>query len=380
MKKDMFRRTIVATLSMIVISRAALVAQTPERFFDTAAEPHAVPRLTIFYPSIGTLKALLALKEQGLFPAERFEVVGVYHAKEKTNTKDSQKLVKDQKLTWIKFHQVSAALSVADLYKANAASKEFETIFAKSDGMIFFGGPDIPPATYGQKTSFQTIIEDPWRHFLELSFIFHLLGGSQNDAFKGFLEKRPAFPVLGICLGIQSLNVGTGGTLVQDIWTDVYGQKYAEDVTGLGPPNWHTNPWHKLHPELRELLSYMLHPIRFADRGKFISGLGFKAADQPYIMSAHHQAADRIGKGFKVAATSLDGKIVEAVEHAKFPNVLGVQFHPEFPMLWDAAPKYKFTPEDKELIAINGFLKAHPPSLEFHKKLWTWFFDQVKKP
>jgi putative glutamine amidotransferase len=96
-------------------------------------------------------------------------------------------------------------------------------------------------------------------------------------------------------------------------------------------------------------------------------------------MSAHHQAADKLGKGFKVAATSLDGKIVEAIEHVKFPNVLGVQFHPEFPMLWEAEPKVKFTPQDKDLFGIKTYLEAHPPSVEFHKKLWQWFFDKVKK-
>ena len=364
-------------LALLLLVQTALIAQTPPRFFDTAAAPADVVRLMICYPSTGTLRDILALKEQGLLPAEKFEIVGIYHAKERTNYREAQKFVLDRKLDWIHFHEIAADIGPSDLYKANAASKEFETIFAKSDGMIFFGGPDIPPAAYGEKTSLQTIIEDPARHFLELSFIFHLLGGSQNDAFKGFLERRPDFPILGICLGMQTLNAGTGGTLVQDVLTDIYGKKYVEDVIAMGQPNWHTNPWRKLHPETRELLAYMLHPIQFSPGSKFLAEMRFTPADQPYIMSAHHQAASRIGRGLKIAAASLDGKVVEAVEHTKYRNVLGVQFHPEFPMLWDTEPKYKFTPADKELIAINGFLKAHPPSLEFHKKLWTWFFSLV---
>jgi putative glutamine amidotransferase len=351
----------------------------PPRFFDTAAEPHAKARLTVFYPSTGTIKALVALKEQGLLPVANLEIVGVHHTKERTNYKDAYKYVQDNKIDWIKFHAVSAEIGLADLFKPNAASKEFEAIFAKSDGMIFFGGPDIVPAAYGEKTHLLTAIDDPYRHYLELSFVFHLLGGSQNDAAAAFLDKRPKFPVLGICLGSQTLNVGTGGTLVQDIWTETYGKSYVEDVIALGQPNWHTNPWHKLDPRDRELLPYMLHPIKLVDGGKLSAGLGFKPADQPYIMSAHHQAADKIGKGFKVAATSLDGKVVESIEHAKFPNVLGVQFHPEFTMLWDTEVKYKFTPQDKDLFAVNGFLKAHAPSFDFHKKLWAWFFDKVKK-
>lgn len=364
---------LVLLLSFVVPASA----QAPPRFFDTAVEPHAGTRLTIFYPSVGTIKALAELRKQGLLPAG-LEIVGVHHAKELTNYKNAYKYVQDKKLDGIKFHAVSAPLGLNDIYKTNAASKEFEEIFAKSDGMIFFGGSDILPAAYGQKTSLLTAIEDPYRHYLELSFIFHLLGGSQNEAALGFLEKRPNFPVLGICLGCQSLNVGTGGTLVQDIWSEIYGKTFVEDVTALGQPNWHTNPWRKLDPSDKKLLPYMLHPIKLTDAGKLCAALGFKPTDQPYIMSAHHQAAGKIGKGFKIAATSLDGKVVESIEHAKFPNVLGVQFHPEFPMLWDTESKYKFTPQDKDVFAVNGFLRSHSPSLEFHKKLWNWFFDKVK--
>ncbi len=372
-------KRMVFILFLFFVIQTIASAQTPPRFFDTAGTAKERIRLTIFYPSFGTLRALLALKEQGLFPAEKFEVVGVYQAKEKTNYKQSQKFVQDKGLTWIKFHEVSTELGPTDLFKPNAASREFEDIFKKSDGMIFFGGPDIPPTTYGQKTSLLTRIEDPYRHYLELSFIFHLLGGSQSDGFKGFLETQPGFPVLGICLGCQTLNAGTGGTILQDVWADVYGKTFVEDIISLGQPDWHTNPWPRLDPLDRKILGYMLHPIKLVDKSILLAGLGFKPSDQPYIMSAHHQAADKLGKGLKVAATSLDGKVVEAVEHVNFPNVLGVQFHPEFPILWEAEPKYKFTPQDKDLIGIRTYLEAHPPSIEFHKKLWAWFFDKVIK-
>ena len=51
------------------------------------------------------------------------------------------------------------------------------------------------------------------------------------------------------------------------------------------------------------------------------------------------QMVDKLGEGIKIAATSLDGKVVEAIEHRKYPSVLGVQFHPEFPILWDQTKK-----------------------------------------
>ena len=353
-------------------------AQAPDRYFDNAQEPHSGVRLTVLYPAAGTIRALLSLKDQGLLPTGAFEVVGVYHSLEKTNYEDAKKLVRESHLSWIKFHEVSASLSPEVLFKANAASKEFAEIFRKSDGLIFFGGPDIPPALYGEKTSLLTAIEDPARHYLELSFIFHLLGGSQDDSVKGLLEKRPSFPVLAICLGCQTLNVGTGGTLVQDIWTEVYGKAFVEDVIPLGRDNWHTNPWRKLRPDDKAILSYMIHPIQLGEKSKFCGEMRFKPSDHPSIMSSHHQAVLKLGKGLTVAATSLDGKVVEAIEHAKFRNVLGTQFHPEFPVIWDTAPKYKFTPGDKDLFAVNGYMKAHPPSLEFEKALWTWFFGKLK--
>ena len=365
--------------AFLAVMATAAFAQTPPRYFDTAAAPSAIVRLAIGYPSEGTLKDIVALKKQGFLPAEKFEIVGIYHAKERTKYKEAQKLVLDRKIDWVHFHEIAAEIGPADLYKANAASKEFADIIRKSDGLILFGGPDIPPAAYGEKTELLTVIMDPYRHYMELSLVFHLLGGSQDGAFKGLLEDRPDFPVLGICLGEQTLNAGTGGTLVQDIWADIYGRKFFEDVIAMGRPNWHTNPWRDLHPEMEDLLRYMLHPIQFRPGSKFVAEMGFKSADQPYIMSAHHQSVGKIGKDFKVAATSLDGKVVEAIEHVKYPNVLGVQFHPEFSILWETEPKYKFTPADKDLFAVNEYLRSHSPSLEFHKKLWKWFFSIVGK-
>lgn len=368
---------------LIVLTAIASIAgpamgQTAPRYFDTAGAPDGIKRLAVCYPSKGTIEDILALKNEGLLPAEKFEIVGVFHAKERTNYREAQKLVAERKLDWFHFHEITADLSPADLFKPNAASKDFAEIIAKSDGIIFFGGPDIPPVAYGEKTSFLTVITDPFRHYMELSLIFHLLGGSQDDSFKGFLETRPDFPVLGICLGEQTLSSGTGGTLYQDIQSEIYHRAFWEDVIAAGQPNWHTNPWTRVEPRDRAVMGYMLHPIELGEKSKLVSALGFKPADRPYIMSAHHQAVDKIGKGLVVAATSLDGKVIEAVEHKRFPNVLGVQFHPEFSMLWDKEPKYKFTPADKDLFAVRTFLESHRPSLDFNQRIWKWFLGLLK--
>jgi putative glutamine amidotransferase len=104
--------------------------------------------------------------------------------------------------------------------------------------------------------------------------------------------------------------------------------------------------------------------------------MGFKVTDHPRILSSHHQAADTLGKGLVVVATSRDGKIVEAVEHSKYPNVLGVQFHPEHPMLWDTKPQFRQKPGDP-LTSYNAILAGTPPSLEFNKSIWRWFAGRL---
>lgn len=361
---------------IFIFLQGILFSQEPERFFDRAEIDHKEIRLTIFYPSVGSIKALVELRKNGFIDLEGLTVIGVYHIEEKTNYQASKEFVKINNLDWFKFHQISAELREDLLFKKNSCSAEFETIFKKSDGVIFFGGPDIPPSLYKKKTNLFTQIEDPYRHFLELSFIFHLLGGLQDGNFKGFLESSPKFPILGICLGSQSLNVGTGGSLIQDIWSEKYGKKFFEDVIELGRENWHTNPIAHLHPE-EKLFPFHMHPIKFEEKSVFRTAMGFSSEAEPYILSAHHQEADILGKGFRIAATSLDGKVVEAIEHEVFSNVLGIQFHPEFPMLWSSETKFKVTPEDKEPTSLRAILENNPPSYEFHQKLWSWFCQKI---
>lgn len=360
------------------IVTCSLLSQSQERFFDTAEITSKDVRLAILHPTVGTIRTLMELRKQGLMTVENLTVIGVYHVKERTNYKGSIAFVKRKKLDWIKFHKLSGKLSKDSLFQKNPCSTEFEIIFKKSDGIIFFGGEDIPPYIFKEKTSLLTRISTPYRHFLELSFIFHLLGGSQDYNFKALLESSPKFPVLGICLGAQSLNVGTGGTLVQDIWSEKYGKKYLEDVIALKKENWHTNPYARLYPEKR-LIGNDMHPIKLMEKGIFCQILGFKKEDTPYILSSHHQAVLKRGKGIIIAATTLDGKVVEAIEHEKYPHMLGVQFHPESSLLWDAEKKFRFTLQDGEEKSLRSILDNNPPSFAFHKKIWAWLSQKLKE-
>jgi putative glutamine amidotransferase len=374
LKKILLSLAILLLLPITILSQA----QSPDRFFDTAQPNAKEVRLTVFSPSRGRVKTLVVLKENGFLDIKNLTVVAVYHKNASTNLQDIRKYLEEKNVEWIKFHQVNAEIDQGDIFKKNDCSVEFETIFKKSDGVLFFGGPDIPPSLFRNKTNFLTVIEDPYRHYFELSAIFHFLGGLQDESFRGLIESNPDFPILAICLGCQSLNVATGGTLIQDIWSETYGLKYLEDVISLGPDNWHTNPFERLYPE-EKLYEDTLHPIRLEEKGKFCALMGFKSSDHPYILSAHHQQVGKMGKGFKIAATSLDGKVVEAIEHSKFPNVLGVQFHPEATKLWKTEDKVRFTPQDKESISLRSILENHPPSVEFHRKLWSWFCQKLKE-
>jgi putative glutamine amidotransferase len=370
MSKAVSKMAVIFVLCLVAFGQGAS-AGAQERFFDTAPAEHpGETRLTVFYPSVGTLRAVSALKKLGFLDAPGLIVVGVYHVGEATRYDEARKYAADNGMDWVRFHPVSNAISEADLFRRNACTPEFTKIFAGSDGIIFFGGPDIPPSIFGEKTSLLTEIEDPVRHHFELSAIFHLLGGRQDPSFRALLEARPGFPILGICLGCQSLNVGTGGTLVQDIWSEVYGKDDVEDVLALDPQQWHNNPYARLYPQ-EKLINYNFHRIRLDEKSPFCMAMGFKATDQPRILSSHHQALETMGLGFRPVAVSMDGKVVEAVVNEWFPNVLGVQFHPEHPGLWESEPTRRQAPGDAPF-SFRALLEGTPPSFEFNRAIWLW--------
>jgi len=370
----MKRRAILMILALGVLGPLLglhLPAQAPDRYLDHVSAGDTNVRLVVFNPEPFNIRALEALRKNLIIDIPNLTVIGVYHVKQTGKFDESRKYVRENKLDWFKFHEVSAEINEPAVFRKNACTPEFEAIVKKADGVIFFGGPDIPPSVYAKKTNLLTEITDPYRHYLEISAVFHLLGGSQDDAFQALLDSRPRFPVLGICLGFQTLNVGTGGSLIQDIWAELYGKAYAEDVIALGPEQWHNNPYRLLYP-LDKLMGYNFHTIQFGDKSKFVTAMRFKPADHPRILSSHHQAIGALGKDLVPVATSRDGKIIEAVEHRKYPNVLGVQFHPEHPMLWDTEPRFRQKPGDP-LTSYNAILAGTPPSLEFNKAIWKWF-------
>jgi putative glutamine amidotransferase len=366
----MSRRAIKILLFILLFSFPWLAFTQPSSGKDQIS-------LTVFYPTKGTVKNIQALRERGFLNIPNLKIIGVYHIKEVSDYQEAKKYVEDNRIDWFTFHPVAAEISEKNIFQKNDCTPEFVEIVNNSDGIIFFGGPDIPASIYDEKTNQLTLIEDPCRHYFEISAVFHLLGGFKDQNFQPMIENNPELPVLGICLGAQSMNVGTGGTLFQDIWLEVYGKKYVEDIIKLGTDCWHSNPFIKLYPN-ENLTAYNFHWIKLVPDGFFVKVLGFSEKDRPRILSVHHQAINKLGKGFKVVATSPDGKIVEAIHHTRYPNVLGIQFHPESYRLWDEDLQIRQNPEDTPF-SYWEILKNNPPSLDFHRKIWDWFAEAMKK-
>lgn len=369
--KRTWRQPLGTLIAASILMGGLLMPPLPGLSGEKAARADDKVTVIALYPSVGTINDLMTLRENKLIDIPNLEVVGVYHTKEVTDYSRSQAFVNQKGLEWFSFQPISAPIQAETVFQANACTPEFEKLFKRADGIIFFGGPDVPPSLYGEKTNFLTVIEDPFRHFLEVSFVFHLLGGSRDESLRPWLDRRPDFPVLGLCLGCQTLNVGTGGTLTQDIWSEIYSAAAVEDAIALGPEKWHSNPYTRLLP-LERFSGFTFHEIQFAGEGRFQKEIGWKRNDHPIVFSSHHQQAEKLGQGFRVIASSLDGKIVEAIEHERFRHVLGVQFHPEAWLLFDPAFKIRFTPDDKEPWSSRAYLEARPASFSFHKKLWSW--------
>lgn len=365
---------LVVALLAALAAALPLASQTPaapERWLDGAPDRSDAVRLVIFNPELFNIQGLAALRKLGILDLPGLVVIGAYHVKQTDSFERSRKYVEENGLDWFQFHPIEAEISEPALYDKNAVTPELELILKRADGVIFFGGPDAPPAVYGEKTSLLTRITDPFRHYLEVTALFQLLGGSQNETCAPLLAGRPDFAVLGICLGLQTMNIATGGTLIQDIRQDLYGKTTYEDTIALGPEQWHTNPYQGLFP-LDRLMSYSFHSLQLGDGSVFVKEMGFKSADHPRAVSAHHQAIGRLGKDMVATASSRDGKVIEALEHKRFKSVLGVQFHPEGASLWETEPRYAVKPGDARTSYL-AILEGTPPSVAFNKAIWAWF-------
>jgi len=154
------------------------------------------------------------------------------------------------------------------------------------DGLVLIGGLDIPPDAYGQQPHETVKVMPEQRYEFEHRLIKQWLGTGK--------------PMLGVCLGMQLTNVVSGGTLIQDIPSQV-----SKEVVHRGK-----NSWHSVQVEKGSRLARIL---------------GSETAD---VYSSHHQAVNKLGRGLKAVAYSSDG-VVEALERTDGSFGLFVQWHPE---------------------------------------------------
>ena len=159
------------------------------------------------------------------------------------------------------------------------------------DGVVLAGGLDVEPARYGRARLPEGHVEpDPER--------------DETDFAVFEKARRESLPTLGICRGLQVINVALGGTLVQDIPTE-----RPSGIVHLVPGK---------DDERRD------HPVRVISGTRIASIAG---GPEIQVNSRHHQAIEKVGAGLKVAAVAPDG-LVEAIE-SDGPWLVAVQWHPE---------------------------------------------------
>ncbi len=217
-------------------------------------------------------------------------------------------------------HYVMAQGALALLLPTATMQVQVADLMADIDGLLLTGGADVCPETYHE-----TALNPLWT------------GDYMRDQYEiGLLRAamRARVPVFGICRGAQIINVGLGGTLYQDTFTQREGAKQHRDA----------EMYDKLNHEVR--LMGILQSLYRADRGR--------------VNSVHHQAIKDLAEGLVVEALSEEDDVIEAVRwtglvadgSAESPTyVSGVQWHPEF--LQDGQTGFL-----DRTVVLNDFLKA----------------------
>ena len=160
------------------------------------------------------------------------------------------------------------------------------------DGLVLQGGADVSPQTYSEAPTRPEWSGDRARDLYELELLHEFV-----DAGK---------PVLGICRGCQLINVAFGGSLYQDVETNV--------------PN--------ALPHVHSDYDAHRHAVVFPPGSTL--GKMFPRAQRPIVNSIHHQAVKDLGRDITVEAMSDPDGIVEAIRYQRADFVMGLQWHPEF--------------------------------------------------
>ncbi|WP_105035789.1 gamma-glutamyl-gamma-aminobutyrate hydrolase family protein [Cryobacterium aureum] len=184
----------------------------------------------------------------------------------------------------------TAGWAVARVAAADVTPADLLRLTADADALVIVGGEDITPHFYGGATGY----EGETHHF-----------ATADEGQIALVQRALALgtPLLGICRGLQIINVALGGSLVQHIDDGIH--------KNVGVP-------------IDQILS--THGVILAADSTLSLSLGRVDIS---VQSAHHQIVDRLGAGLVSAAHAPDG-LIEALEHETAP-IVGVQWHPEAP-------------------------------------------------
>ena len=186
---------------------------------------------------------------------------------------------------------VAASGGVPVVLPFNRDVEIYETLLPTMDGFVLSGGQDIDPVRYGEEITFGKAEEiSPGREEVEYLIISF---ARQYDV-----------PLLGICRGMQMINVAFGGKLFQDLDEEASRSGHWQDVEYDKPT----------------------HHVAFNPESKL---KGILDCDSAYVNSMHHQGIRELGKGLRAAAYGEDG-LIEAIEAQDLAFMIGVQWHPEF--------------------------------------------------
>ena len=186
------------------------------------------------------------------------------------------------------------------LIPLNLDEGALRAIYERLDGLLLAGGGDLHPKHYGEAVHEKCGQSDEARDTVELT----LARWSMAEGL----------PVLGICRGIQVMNVAAGGALYQDIASQSPGSLK-----------------HDCWPDYAR--NYLTHQVTVSGDSQLAAILG---QSQVGVNSMHHQAVKDLAPSFRAVARASDG-LIEAIEDHDHPFAVGVQWHPE-ELVEDAPP------------------------------------------
>ncbi len=169
--------------------------------------------------------------------------------------------------------------------------EEYDNLAARFDALVLTGGEDISPTFYGESARRPEWAGDPQRDRWEMGLL------------RAFVRQHK--PVLGICRGLQLINVAFGGSLFQDVVEDGAVARLHRD------------------PEPYDLLRHTIH----IEPGCYLHQL--YGVLEGVVNTVHHQAIRALGEGLTPLARSDDG-LIEAIQGEGSDYLVGVQWHPEW--------------------------------------------------